>query len=332
MKMVKAKEKVLSKIGELLESINTDYQTIVNAPADFAFEDFLMLEADIQYLSAHFEAYRRLTSEQGDSSSSKKQDYVMKDPVKKVDPAIFFTPPINRVKDREEEPASSSVAEAKEEAVNESPVVPAQEEPNVVAQELPLAYTASADNKGKPEFDFSEAEQPVVENIEKNTVHENVEVKNEEPVPHFEKAQEEIVEERAVVQQIVEESRPVNVISDTGVQEEKVTKPLTLNEMLQQQRKVATEAGLGINRVESKTADLDLKTSINLNDKLLFIKDLFNGYSLAYSEAIELLNRYRSFAEADAFLQTNYALKNNWADKPQTVEKLYVVLRKKFLN
>jgi hypothetical protein len=75
---------------------------------------------------------------------------------------------------------------------------------------------------------------------------------------------------------------------------------------------------------------LDIKTAINLNDKLLFIKDLFNGYSLAYSEAVELLNRFDNFAEADAFLQSNYALKNGWSEKPQTVEKLYAILRKRF--
>ena len=74
----------------------------------------------------------------------------------------------------------------------------------------------------------------------------------------------------------------------------------------------------------------DIKSAISLNDKLLFIKDLFNGYSLAYSEAIELLNRYDDFSAADSFLKTNYAAKNNWADKPETVDKLYAVLRKRF--
>lgn len=331
MKMVKAKEKVLSKIGELLESINADYKTIVDTPSEFAFEDFLMLEADIQYLSAHFEAYQRLSGVDDGVVSRKKEAYVMKDPVKKVDPAIFFTPPIHRVKEQEETTVHSVSAEINEEPVNESPAVPVQQEASRISQENNLAYTAQADSSDKPKFDFSREEQPVVENKERQAVRENIEVKQEEPMRHYE-AKEEVVEEKVVVQEVVEESRPVNVISDTEVPEERTAKPLTLNEMLQQQRKVATQSGVGMNRGEHKVVELDLKTSINLNDKLLFIKDLFNGYSLAYSEAIELLNRYRSFAEADAFLQTNYALKNNWADKPQTVEKLYVVLRKKFLN
>ncbi len=74
----------------------------------------------------------------------------------------------------------------------------------------------------------------------------------------------------------------------------------------------------------------DLKSIISLNDKLIFIKELFNGYSLAYSEAIELLNRFDSFEAADNFLKFNYAEKNNWASKQATVSKFYSLLSKRF--
>jgi hypothetical protein len=74
----------------------------------------------------------------------------------------------------------------------------------------------------------------------------------------------------------------------------------------------------------------DLKPAITLNDKLLFVKDLFNGYSLAYSEAIEILNRFTALDEADTFLKKNYATKNNWESKPQTVEKFYELLKRRY--
>ena len=74
----------------------------------------------------------------------------------------------------------------------------------------------------------------------------------------------------------------------------------------------------------------DLKSSISLNDKLLFIKDLFNGYSLAYSEAIEILNRFETFDSAEHFLQSNYAVKNNWISKQSSVDKLYEILHRRF--
>jgi hypothetical protein len=74
----------------------------------------------------------------------------------------------------------------------------------------------------------------------------------------------------------------------------------------------------------------DLKSAITLNDKLLFVKDLFNGYSLAYSEAIEILNRFTGLEEADTFLKKNYSTKNNWESKPQTTEKFYELLKRRY--
>ncbi len=76
----------------------------------------------------------------------------------------------------------------------------------------------------------------------------------------------------------------------------------------------------------------DLKSAISLNQKLLFIKELFNGYNLAYSEAIELLNRFDSMEVADTFLKNNYAGKNNWQAKQPIVDQLYEILSKKYLK
>lgn len=74
----------------------------------------------------------------------------------------------------------------------------------------------------------------------------------------------------------------------------------------------------------------DIKPAITLNDKLLYVKDLFNGYNLAYSEAIEILNRFNTFEEAMRFLRTNYVTKNNWESKPETTEKFYALLKRRY--
>ena len=74
----------------------------------------------------------------------------------------------------------------------------------------------------------------------------------------------------------------------------------------------------------------DLKGLISLNDKLQFVRDLFNGYSLAYTEAIELLDRFDSFEAADNFLKQNYAAKNNWAEKQDVADKFYEILNRRF--
>ena len=102
---------------------------------------------------------------------------------------------------------------------------------------------------------------------------------------------------------------------------------LTLNEML------ASNMGVNknINDAGSPEATIsDLKQAININQKLVFIKDLFNGYNLAYAEAIELLNKMPDYKTADTFLQNNYAIKNNWAAKQSTTEQFYALLKRRF--
>ena len=145
-------------------------------------------------------------------------------------------------------------------------------------------------------------------------------------------AEEEVV----IPEKVVEVNVPADIKEADEDVENKPVRPLSLNERLSAQRKADSAAAVNpINPMSSVVRGdvdriTDIKSAISLNDKLLFIKDLFNGYSLAYSEAVELLNRYDDFTAADRFLQANYAQKNNWVEKPDTVEKLYAILRKRF--
>ncbi len=79
-----------------------------------------------------------------------------------------------------------------------------------------------------------------------------------------------------------------------------------------------------------KSPIADLKQGISINEKLLFIRELFKGYNLAYSEAIDIVNKMNSFEAADSFLQSNYAVKNDWASKQATVDQFYELLNRRF--
>ncbi len=106
--------------------------------------------------------------------------------------------------------------------------------------------------------------------------------------------------------------------------------PLTLNQRLSAQAKgiqaTATTAPVAANH----PAIGDLKSAISLNDKLLYVRDLFNGYNLSYSEALELLNRCKGFDEADRLLKANYITKNNWPAKQATADRFYELLHRRF--
>lgn len=148
-------------------------------------------------------------------------------------------------------------------------------------------------------------------------------------------AEPEVVQAEAeVVFQPKASSAPVSFVAEV-LPEPVKTEPvrfeiepiLTLNERIAAQK--AVEKAATVSSTSTKPVQ-DLQALINLNDKLLFVKELFNGYNLSYAEAINILNRYTSFEQAEHFLNINYTVKNNWKDKPATVERFYEVLRKRF--
>ena len=123
-------------------------------------------------------------------------------------------------------------------------------------------------------------------------------------------------------------SEPVKAeIKASGKTEPVADEKLTVNQRISAQ----LNAGARVSEQLNTQVITDLKQAINLNDKLLYVRDLFNGYSLAYSEVIDILNRFSNFEEADKFLQINYAVKNNWDSKQATVDKFYTLLRRRYL-
>ncbi|GGH29396.1 hypothetical protein FAZ19_20555 [Sphingobacterium alkalisoli] len=308
--MAKSKSQLFTKIDTLLAEINSQYADM-KAEVNLDPVELVLLAGKMNYLCVHIDALRNLTTLVVAVESEN-------EPVDQSTeiPNSIFTP----------------LSELEHKELDGQKVV---EEIVEVPQEEPLFTQTETINTTN---DISEQEEAAQDDFEDEVIEEVVEVpKREEPI--LEQATERPVflmdadtvkekeEEAPIVNQIVEEEKSMKFEESF-----KPTRPLTLNEMIQQQKQTGTNFTQQFQTSASSERILDLKSAISLNDKLLFIKDLFNGYSLAYSEAIELLNRFDNFSEADAFLQSNYALKNGWSEKPQTVDKLYVVLRKKFIN
>jgi len=217
---------------------------------------------------------------------------------------------------RENDSLESELPE--EDEIGPEPFLVAHPEPGVTAQdelfsnaqpiaELPLSEVIP----GEEEIILDEEpflEEPVLEKpvLEKPVP---VELVFEEP------AFEEYVPENeiAAVEELKEPAAPAPIAK------------LTLNDILSGKGQTApakTET--------SRAAITDLKQSISLNDKLRYIRDLFNGYNLAYAEAIDLVNKMPDFKTADNFLKNNYAAKHNWASKQETVDQFYELLNQRF--
>ena len=190
----------------------------------------------------------------------------------------------------------------------------------------PEVISAEEDEIGPEPFLIpqEEVEEPLV-----ITEAEPVEVITEEPIPAPSQpieALKDVKLDDPIISPPVEQERPLFTPEAVPVKpapQPIASKPApSLNDLL------ARTNGKVEEPVKAPIADL--KQAINLNEKLLFIKDLFNGYNLAYSEVIDIINKMNSFEAADSFLQNNYAAKNNWASKQATVDQFYELLNRRF--
>lgn len=308
-----SKKEVLNKINDLLSEIVSKYEELAEEQ-NVDQLDYELFEVNAVFFAEHAKILRKLVTPQKIDSSlgqSSVREGVSKE----------FT-----VISEEDEYSTASRIEEDEIVGEESFVAP------------DLIVGESASNSTERELDPMESEL-VFENDEIIAEEDEITVKQPDlPVQEFnpvivpveavvqEVVKEIIVEEKAFSFKVDEEiERVTEVLSVSESFSE--SKPQSINERISALRQSSSgdlNQSINLNRVK------DIKSIINLNDKLLFIKDLFNGYSLAYSEAIELLNRYENFSDADLFLQNNYAEKNNWNAKSETVDKLYTILRKRY--
>ncbi|HAN18560.1 MAG: hypothetical protein A2X13_13985 [Bacteroidetes bacterium GWC2_33_15] len=72
----------------------------------------------------------------------------------------------------------------------------------------------------------------------------------------------------------------------------------------------------------------DINSAIGLNDKFVFIRELFNGNKEQFSETIQLLNNFDTFENAIGFLKDNF----KWDFEEATVEKLVELVHRKYTS
>ncbi|MBE9491466.1 MAG: hypothetical protein IMY70_01160 [Bacteroidetes bacterium] len=75
---------------------------------------------------------------------------------------------------------------------------------------------------------------------------------------------------------------------------------------------------------------IDLKIAIDINDKFLFIKELFKNNIKDYNEAIENLNSINSIEETTKYLE-ELKEKYKWNDKMEYLIKLREIVERKYL-
>ncbi len=74
----------------------------------------------------------------------------------------------------------------------------------------------------------------------------------------------------------------------------------------------------------------DLRKAIGVNDRFLFINDLFRGDEVAYERSIKTINSFSIFPEAEYWIQRELKVKNGWNDNEELVKQFYQLVKRRF--
>jgi hypothetical protein len=308
-------QEVFKKIGGIIKELNDQFEYLKTIDGPLNELELELFLANSHFLGDHVLILTKLNSQ--NTEVKKKVQKPEAPHEQNFFVPLVHTPPLVKTHDKPSETAKDDNPVPKIDlgaSSEDSYSFMHEDEPETIRHELIL-----------DEADWVDEDEP----YEPNTVHEALKQEIiDEAVP---------VKEERVTSAVFETSEPL-IPEPVAIKEpdpivHKTTEPakkeevLTINERMS--AKLAEMAGVGNHGAQSHAIS-DLKQGITLNDKLLFIKELFNGYSLAYSEAIEILNRFGSFNEAELFLKKNYVVKNTWDKKPETAGKFYDLLKRRY--
>jgi hypothetical protein len=330
-------QEVFKKIGVIIKELNEQYEYLQTTAENLNDLELELFVANTHFLTDHAEILRKLNLQKSQLQHALPQYTEQKQPEPQSTPQEeprYFEPVVQQVKP----------------AAERSPFVPEFTKP---AQPDPIQFeiTPPAQEQPVPQIDLhlnSETdsysyirEEP--ETIRHDLILDEADWDEEDDAPLTE--EEALITPEVELDQIEDETEEPNIVPTnpepvidntpkTSAAQIEPVKEMPLKEepvlTLNQKMSAQLKGVQGLYNQPAEQPIKDIKAVISLNDKLLFVKDLFNGYSLAYSEAIEIVNRFTSFEEADRFLKTNYVTKNNWESKKATADKFYALLKRRY--
>ena len=220
------------------------------------------------------------------------------------------------------------VVEEEEEATPTEPEKEAEQELESVILKPEVSQEESS-NKEQTEEEPEEAVEPVLELEEEPAAIElDLDIKPlaEEPEVIIETT-EEVVEEPAEVK---EEKEPlIEVIAEPEVEEEK--KAPSLDDELKDTISVDVVADLFENAAKKSLNDkLHGDIQIGLNDRIAFVKNLFDGSQEDFNRVISQLNTFKTEKEAKKFINKMVKPDYDWSEKEEYEERFMTIVERKF--
>ena len=241
----------------------------------------------------------------------------------------------------EEEPAVEQEEEATE---PEEPIIEPEEEPIVEPKEEPFAEpeepihvignVEESVQSDPNDFGFILNFEPAEEEVEKT---EDGSQKTEDPAPVYTTGDEiemtipqmETPNVEMSVPDTPEEEIPYEpvIIGDMEEKEDssfELDQPETIGERLQQQEDHSLAA-----KLQHEAAVNDLRTAIGINDKFLFVNELFGGSMEKYNKSIENLNDLKTLNGALIYMN-ELRIELQWNSSNEAYQKLLELVHRKY--
>lgn len=84
--------------------------------------------------------------------------------------------------------------------------------------------------------------------------------------------------------------------------------------------------------VQAADTKKDIRKHIGINDKYLFMNELFHNNKFDYESVLDYINQSKSKHEVEAWLETEYITNGKWSKEDRTVELFYALVDKHFSN
>lgn len=75
----------------------------------------------------------------------------------------------------------------------------------------------------------------------------------------------------------------------------------------------------------------DLRKAIGVNDKYLFINELFKGDEAMYEKCLKTINSFAVYPEAETWIRRELLVKMGWDEKASSTKQFYQIVMRRFL-
>jgi protein subunit release factor A len=123
---------------------------------------------------------------------------------------------------------------------------------------------------------------------------------------------------------LFDEEPEIPTLASREVNEVNTGKQLSLNEQLGEFK---TEVAHKLNEGSSIK---DLKKAIGINDRFVFINELFRGDEVMYERSIKTINNFSIYPEAQYWMERELKIKLGWDNDRPATQEFYSLVKRRF--